>query len=239
MSGGKTYVLVHGAWHGGWCWRRVEERLRAAGHRVFAPTCTGLGERAHLLGRSVDLATFTQDIVGLLECEELEDAILVGHSFGGNPISGAADRVPGRIRHLVYLDSLMLEGGERVVDRLPPDIVAARLRAAEEATGGLGIPAPPPEAFAVTDPAGVAWLRRRLTPHPVGTYFSPLTLNAPVGNGLPRTYVACVEPVYEPLQSSRDWVRRQPGWNWREIATGHDAMVTAPEALARLLEEIA
>jgi pimeloyl-ACP methyl ester carboxylesterase len=168
----------------------------------------------------------------------VEDTILVGHSFGGNPISGAADRVPGRIRHLVYLDSLMLEGGERVVDRLPPDIVAARLRAADEATGGLGIPAPPPEAFAVTDPADAAWLRRRLTPHPVGTYMSPLTLNAPVGNGLPCTYVACVGPVYGPLQSSRDRVRERPGWSWREIAAGHDAMVTAPDSLARLLEEI-
>jgi pimeloyl-ACP methyl ester carboxylesterase len=238
MSGGKTYVLVHGAWHGGWCWRRVEERLREAGHRVFAPTCSGLGERAHLLSRSIDLETFTRDVVGLIECEELADIVLVGHSFGGSPISGAADRVKQRIRHLVYLDSLILEGGQRVVDRMPPDLLSARLKAAEEATGGIGIPAPPPEAFAVSAPDDVAWLRRRLTPHPAGTYFSPLALGGPVGNGLPCTYVACVEPVYGPLESSREWVRRQPGWNWREIATGHDAMVTAPEALARLLEEI-
>jgi pimeloyl-ACP methyl ester carboxylesterase len=236
--GGKTYVLVHGAWHGGWCWVRVADRLRAAGHRVFAPTCTGLGERAHLLARSVDLETFTRDVVGTIECEELDDVILVGHSFGGNPISGAADRLPQRIRHLVYLDSLMLENGESPFDRLPPDIVAARMKAAEDATGGLGIPPPAPEAFAVTEPADIAWLKRRLTPHPIGTYLSPLRLNGPVGNGLPCTYVACVEPIYGPLEASRAWVTRQAGWTWREIATGHDAMVTAPEELARLLQTI-
>src|SRR5947208_2776826 len=108
---GKTYVLLHGAFHGAWCWRDVADRLRAAGHRVTTPTQTGLGERRHLLSAQITLDTFVEDLVEHLESEELEAAILVGHSFGGNAISGAADRVPGRIRHLVYLDAMILEDG--------------------------------------------------------------------------------------------------------------------------------
>src|SRR5215831_8725724 len=99
----KTFVLVHGAWHGGWCWTRVAERLRGAGHRVFTPTLTGLGDRAHLLSPQVGLDTFVQDIVATLEIEDLTDSILVGHSFAGATITGAADRVPERIAHLTYL----------------------------------------------------------------------------------------------------------------------------------------
>ena len=130
-------MLVHGAWHGGWCWSRVADRLRSAGHRVFTPTQTGLGERKHLLSKDITLDTFTTDIVNVIEAEELSDVILVGHSFGGNAISGTADAIPGKIRHLVYLDSLMVEGGKAPFDNLPPDIVAARRKAAEETSGGL------------------------------------------------------------------------------------------------------
>src|ERR1700740_1159271 len=103
QSTGQTFVLVHGAWHGGWCWSRVADRLRAAGHRAFTPTQTGLGERKHLLSKEITLDTFTSDIINVIETEELSDVILVGHSFGGNAISGTADAIPGKIRHLVYL----------------------------------------------------------------------------------------------------------------------------------------
>ena len=115
---GTNSVLVHGAWHGGWCWSRVADRLRSAGHRVFTPTQTGMGERRHLLSKDITLDTFTADIVNAIEAEELSDIILVGHSFGGNAISGVADTIPGRIRHLVYLDSLMVEGGKAPFDTL-------------------------------------------------------------------------------------------------------------------------
>ena len=233
-----TYVLVHGAWHGGWCWRRVADRLRAAGHVVLTPTCTGLGERSHLLSRAITLETFTQDVVNAIEFEELTDVILVGHSFGGSAITGAADRIPERIRHLVYLDAAILRDGESPFSILPPELVAARTREAEESSGGLSLPAPPPAAFGVTDPGQAAWLRRRLTPHPFTTYTSRLRLEGPPGNNLPRTYVARTDPSYAPLQATRDWVRRQPDWQWAELATGHDAMVTAPAELARMLIHI-
>ena len=235
----KTFVLVHGAWHGGWCWQRVADRLRAAGHKVFTPTQTGLGERSHLLSKDITLDTFTQDVVNVIEFEELSDVILVGHSFGGSPISSTAERMPDRIRHLVYLDALMLEGGQSPSGVLPPDVVAARQKAAQESSGGVSLPVPPPSAFGVSDPQDTEWLKRRLRPHPLGTYTSPLNIKGPVGNNLPRTYIVCTNPIYPPLEASRTWVKKQQGWNWLEIATGHDAMVTAPDELTKMLIAIA
>jgi pimeloyl-ACP methyl ester carboxylesterase len=235
MPDGLTFVLVHGAWHGGWCWVRVAEILRAQGHRVLTPTCTGLGERAHLLSRHITLDTFMRDVAGTIVAEELSEVVLVGHSFGGLAISGVAEAMPERLRHLVYLDALIAEPGRAPFDGLPPEVVAARRRAADESSGGLSLPPPPAAAFGVLDPADAAWVERRLTPHPLSTYESPLPIRGPVGNGLPRTYVDCTAPSYATLDGVKAWVRRQPGWGWRELATGHDAMVSAPGPLAQLL----
>lgn len=236
---GKTYVLLHGAFHGGWCWRDVAAPLRARGHRVTTPTQTGLGERRHLLSAQITLDTFVADVVEHLEAEELEEVILVGHSFGGNGISGAADRIPGRIRHLVYLDAMILEDGQTPWGRMRPEVAAERRRLVEDQGGGLVAPPPSPASFGVPDDHPLApWVRRRLTPHPAGTYRTPLRLANPVGNGLPCTYIACTAPWYAPLDWTRDWVRSRPDWTWQEIATGHDAMVTAPAALAGMLEMI-
>jgi pimeloyl-ACP methyl ester carboxylesterase len=235
QTAGQTFVLVHGAWHGGWCWSRVADRLRAAGHRVFTPTQTGLGERKHLLSKDITLDTFTRDIANVIEAEELTNIVLVGHSFGGLVISGVADAMPERIRHLVYLDSLVVEGGKSPFDSLPPDVASARKKAAEESSGGLSLPPPPPSAFAVSDANDAEWLKRRLTPHPLGSYTSKLNIKGPVGNNLPRTYIHCTNPSYPAVQASRDFVKAQSGWRWAEIATGHDAMVSAPEELTRML----
>ena len=235
----KTYVLLHGAWHGAWCWRDVAADLRARGHRVTTPTQTGLGERRHLFSGAITLETFVQDLVEHLESEEIEDAILVGHSFGGLGISGAADRVPARIRHLVYLDSLVLDDGQAPFDTMPAEVVATRRRLAAEQGGGLFIPIPPVSAFGVPEDHKLApWMRRRMTPHPLGVYETPLRLRHPLGNGLPRTYIACTAPLYPALEGVRRRVKAEPGWTWREIATGHDAMVTAPDLLAAILAEI-
>src|SRR5215211_1043953 len=116
-----TFVLVAGAWHGGWCWRKVTPLLRAAGHEVFAPTLTGLGERSHLAHPDVGLTTHIQDIVNLLEYEDLNDVVLVGHSYSGMVITGVAEQVPGRLAHLVYLDAFVPENGQALVDLLPPE----------------------------------------------------------------------------------------------------------------------
>ncbi len=235
----KTYVLLHGAFHGAWCWRAVADRLRAAGHRVTVPTQTGLGERRHLLSAQITLDTFVTDLVEHMEAEEVEAAVLVGHSFGGNAITGAADRIPGRIGHLVYLDAMVLGDGDTPWGRMPPAQAAERRRGVMEQGGGVVAMPPPVSAFGVPESHPLAdWVRRRLTPHPAATYATPLRLAHPPGNGLPRTYIACTDPWYAPLAWAREAVRAQPGWDWREIATGHDAMVTAPDELARMLLEI-
>lgn len=229
-----TFVLLHGAWHGAWCWKKVAPELRAAGHEVFTPTQTGLGERSHLLSRELTLATFVQDVVNVLEWEDLKQVVLVGHSFGGIGITGAADRVPGRIRHLVYLDSLIIESGQSPFSVLPPETVAARRQLAQEFSEGLSIPVPDPAAFGVTDAADVAWLKARFTPHPLSVYESVLTLTGPVGAGLPATYVA-VKPDYAPLAASRTYAKARKDWRYMEISAGHDAMVTSPAAVVDLL----
>jgi pimeloyl-ACP methyl ester carboxylesterase len=235
----KTYVLVHGAWHGGWCWREVKEALRGMGHRVSTPTQTGVGERKHLLSKDITLGTFIADIINHIEAEELNDVILVGHSFAGTSITGVTDKIPNRIRHLVYLDSIILENGQSPFSVLPPDVVAARRELVAEQGQGVFIPPPPPTSFGIPENHTSAdWVTRRLTPHPVSTFESPMRIDNPVGNGRPRTYINCTNPVYGPLEETRRWVRRQENWKWQEIATGHDAMVTAPGELSRMLATI-
>lgn len=229
----KTFVLLHGAWHGGWCWKRVADPLRADGHAVCTPTQTGLGERSHLLSNALTLDVFVQDLVNVLEFEDLRDVILVGHSFGGIAVSGAADRVPQRIRHLVFLDSLLVESGQSPFSVVPPQVAQARRRLAHEFSAGVSMPVPDPDAFGVRDPADAQWLRARCTPHPLSTYESALTLDHPLGNGLPATYVA-VTPHYAPTEASRRLARRQR-WDYREIEAGHDAMITSPQAVIDLL----
>src|SRR4051794_4787353 len=181
-----TFVLLHGAFHGGRCWARVAPMLRAQGHAVFTPTQTGLGERAHLLSRDITLDTFVQDIVAVLESEELEDAVLVGHSFGGIGITGAADRVRHRIRSLIYLDSVIPQSGSSPLDLLPPEVAADRRRLAAE-SGGVSVPPPDPGFFGVPPGPRADWVRRRMTSHPFGAFDSALTLANPPGHGLPCT----------------------------------------------------
>ena len=233
-----TFVLLHGAFHGAWCWSRVAPILRAHGHLVFTPTQTGVGDRAHLLHAGITLDTFVQDLVAVLETEELRDAVLVGHSFGGIAITGAADRVPERIRHLIYLDSVIPLDGATPLDLSTPEVAAERRRLAA-GTGGLSVAPPDPGHYGVPPGPDAEWVRRRLTPQPFGALNSSLRLRHKPGNGLPCTYIACVAPIYAPLARHRDFARAQPGWGWRELAAGHDAMVTAPIETAALLEELA
>ncbi|MEM1360620.1 MAG: alpha/beta fold hydrolase [Pseudomonadota bacterium] len=234
----RHYVLVHGVWHGGWCWARVETLLRAKGHSVSAPTQTGLGERAHLLRPGITVEVFVEDIVQHILFEDLSDVVLVGHSFGGIPITGVADRIPERLAKLVYLDAIALETGETWLSLLPEEIAADRTALAEKTSGGLSLPPAPPESFGVTLPQDVAFLAPRLTPHPFETFTSALSLKAPVGNGVPAHYIRCTEPSYPPAKIAHERALAL-GWPVTEIKTGHDAMVTAPGALAERLQTIA
>jgi pimeloyl-ACP methyl ester carboxylesterase len=227
------FVLVHGAWHGGWCWRRVARVLRDAGHEVFTPTLTGFGERAHLLGADIGPDTLVQDVVAVLDNEELTDVVLVGHSFGALVALAVAERVPDRLRRVVLLDGLVVEAGEPAFAGLPPGSAAARTDAAA-ASGGVAFPPPGGAAFGLTRPEDIAWVDRRLTPHPLRTYAEPFPLRAPLGAGLPVTYVVCTDPAYPAIHSAHAIARRE-GWELRELAAGHDAMISAPEETAALL----
>ncbi len=240
-GGSRNYVLAHGAWHGGWCWRLVADRLQASGHRVFAPSYTGMGDRAHLISKSITIDTFIEDLVRIIQIEDLQDVILVGHSFGGIPITGVADRIPERIRHLVYFDSLLLESGQDGFCNHPKDEADARIAAAAKATNGLAVPVPNPLPAVwgiAQDTPEYAWVTSHLTPHPLGSYTTPLTLEYPIGNGRPRTYIHCTAPSHPVLQSSRELVKSQTGWNWVEIAAPHEAHITHPDLLADVLLSI-
>ncbi len=229
---------MHGGFHGGWCWSRVADRLAASGHRAYTPTNTGLGERKHLLSKEITLETFIEDILNVIDAEELERIYLVGHSFGGRTVAGVADRVPERIARLVFLDANAVVPGRSAMDGLSPAVRDERLDAARERNGGLAFAVPPAESFGVTIADDAAWLTRRMTPHPVSSYATPIRLDHPVGNGLPCTYIRCTQPFYPGVDAGGAYAKSRPDWQYLEIATGHDAMVTAPEALTDLLLDL-
>ncbi|HVE54185.1 MAG TPA: alpha/beta fold hydrolase [Ramlibacter sp.] len=240
-----TFVLVHGAWCGGWCWSRVRPLLEGAGARVFTPTLTGLGERQHLREPVPGLQTHIQDVVNLIETEELQDVVLVGHSFAGMVITPAADRLKARLRRLVYLDAAVPAHGDDFATHVPGTdaAVAQRRRAAYRALApdGAWMPPPPPEAFGVTRQADVEWLRRRVSPHPLRSWLEPVALPNGGHAGLPKTYVLATKPLTTVMgyPVHGEIARRGAEWTYREIATGHSMMVTAPERTAELLLEAA
>jgi pimeloyl-ACP methyl ester carboxylesterase len=232
-----TFVLVHGAWHGGWCWRHVAPRLRQAGHDVQAPSLTGLGERAHLARPGLDLDVHVQDVVALLDMEDLSDVVLVGHSYGGMVVTGAADRDPTRIRRLVYLDAFVPEDGKCVLDYVVPERAAA-MRRDGEATGSV---APPPVSlWGLTDPGHVAFVERREVRHPYRTLTQPIRLgNAAALARLPRTFVYCSSPATGSFDQFATRYRHDPAWRFVELRTGHDAMILVPAELTDVLLESA
>lgn len=230
-----TFVLVHGAWHGGWAWQRVAPILQAAGHGVHTPTLTGLSDRAHTLHPQVGLSTHVQDVVGLLEGYDLRDVVLVGHSYAGQIVTGVADRLPDRLARRVYLDAFVGDDGEAAVDLLPTAVAGHWREAAEGPGFGWLVPPRSLAKLGVTDQTDLDWLTPRLTPHPWLTYTEPLRL-AGKGDQVPATFVECVDwmRVFRG-QAERAAAR---GWPTRELATGHEAMVTAPDELAALLLDI-
>ena len=232
----RPIVLVHGAWGGAWIWRRVLAPLRAAGHEVHAVTLTGDGERAHLRDRGISLQTHVADVVGLVQAEELQQAVLVGHSYGGQVITGAADRLlqPGgqSVAALVYVDAMVPLPGEGWGDKHDPATVAARQTAAAQHDHAL--PPPDPRDFGI-EGADRDWLLRRQVPHPFGPYRDPLQFDGARWAALPRTFIDCTQPAYPTIAAMRERVRRLPGFEVVEMATGHCPMVTEPEALVRLL----
>jgi pimeloyl-ACP methyl ester carboxylesterase len=230
-----AFVIVHGAWSGAHAWRWIRPLLRDAGHEVFTPSLTGLGERAHLASPQVDLDTHVRDVVGVLEFEDLRDVVLVGHSYGGPVITGAADRVPGRVAQLVYLDAEVPRDGEAEMDLLPPE---ERLAYEESATlhgQGWRIPPPVPDPLPAGLDPNVRWAMSRMVPQPLRTFTQPLSLTGTEPQ-LSRTYVLHVEGKEgQDLPGYVQRARADRGWRFIELAAGHAAHVTAPRQLADLL----
>ncbi|MFP5460645.1 MAG: alpha/beta fold hydrolase [Gammaproteobacteria bacterium] len=238
----RPFVLVHGAWHGGWCWAEVAARLQSAGHRVFAPTLTGLADRAHLFGAQVGLPTHVEDVTRLIEWERLDGCVLVGHSYAGNVVSGVADRLRERVGHYVYLDAVVPPDDAlrwRWADYNDVAHRQARLLAIAGAGAGVALPAPPPEDLGVFDPAQQQLLRDRLCPMPAGTYLHEILFEHGGSAGLPRTYVEVTEPPYAPMRATYARIRADASWKHRTLASGHDAMIISPGPLADLLLELA
>ena len=233
-----SFVLVHGAWHGGWCWVRTARVLRAAGHDVHAPTLTGLGDRVHLMSRAVNLETHIEDVVRVFEAEELNDVVLCGHSYGGMVITGAADRLTPRIRSLVYLDAFIPEDGQALIDFQPPERAAMFRKQAEENGAGWLVPPVPAARFKVNE-KDQAWVDRRCVPQPLACMTQKLRLTGAYKSIAKRSFIkagAYVPSAFDPFYER---VKRDPGWRTHSLPCGHDVMVDMPDALAELLIEAA
>jgi pimeloyl-ACP methyl ester carboxylesterase len=231
-----TLLLVHGAWYGGWCWRKLRPLLTAAGCDVHTPTLTGLGEREHLGCRNITLQTHVQDLQAAMQMEDLRDVVLVGHSYGGVVISLLAERERARIRQLVYLDAFVPESGKRIIDYLLP--LERREAIVKLGTETGYVPPVPATALGVTDPADLAWVNARVVKQPFATFNEPVKLAAAAGANFPRAYLACVEPTSGSFGQFATMVRNDPTWTFRELRTGHNAMVIAPQLLADALLEL-
>ncbi|HXP92591.1 MAG TPA: alpha/beta hydrolase [Candidatus Binatia bacterium] len=232
-----TFVLVHGAWHGGWCWRRVADRLVARGHRVFAPTLTGLGERSHLADREIRLSTHIDDIVNLVRWERLDDIVLVGHSYGGIVISGVAEKIEKATRSIVFLDAFVPENGQTMRDVVPAASVARWNEHLSQ--DGRWITPIPAAVFKVIDEADRAWVDNLCLPHPYATFVDPIALSGARDRILKKTYIRATIYDSPAFRASYDRLKRDPSWRVFEVESGHDVMVDAPDRLARILEEVA
>ena len=231
------FLLIHGAWHGGWVWNEISEILRYQRYSVSTPTLTGLGEKKHLLSSKITIETFIEDVVNHIIFENLNNIILVGHSFAGSVISGVADKLKDRIQKLIYFDAVILKDGQKPFDIAPKELVKQRIELAKRFGNGISIPAPSADAFGVFDVKKSLLLEEKLTPHPLSTYQSKLTIKNEIGNGIPLFYIFCNNPVYKSLESSREVVRKLK-WPIFELNAGHDAMLTHPKETLNLLMKI-
>jgi pimeloyl-ACP methyl ester carboxylesterase len=232
------FVLVHGGRHGGWCWARLAPLLRKAGHDVYTPTLTGLGERAHLLRPEIGLETHIQDLVAVFEFEDITDAVLVGHSYAGLVVAGVMERIAHRVRSVVLIEALVPRSGESMFDIVDPEIERQLRRLAEREGEGWYLPASHASFYGVSEPADVAWLDSKLTAQPLKTYTDPIEVAERVW-AHPGMFIECA-----PSQLTPDLLRRmrarselEPRFTYRFVECAHDMMVTEPELLADLLFE--
>lgn len=232
-----TFVLVHGAWHGGWCWSRVAERLRATGHAVHAPSLSGLAEHGHRISADIGHDVHIEDVTRVIEWNDLDRVVLVGHSYGGLVVTGvAAGRVRERLAYLVVLDGSTPKSGECMLDLAVPRVRDGFVARTQDGLMAL----PEMAAMGIVDPADIAWVQPKLTPHPAKTFREPLIYDERRLDGLRKTFIRCTGADGERATSpSAERCKASADWTYRELRTGHDAMVTMPAELTALLEEVA
>lgn len=229
-----TYLVAHGAWSAGWAWKKMHPLMQAAGHRLVTPTYTGLGEREHLASPSNDLETHIQDMLAVIRYEDLRDVVLIGHSYGGMVATGVADRARDRISQLIYLDAFVPKSGQAMFDLVPDR--GQRLK--EGAKAGDGWRVPPNPTPRDTSEADAKWIADRRLPQSLKCFDMPLRLRD-ADIDLPRTYIYCTRiPPGDPFRPFAERARSEPGWRYHEIDASHSPHVTAPEALAQLLQAI-
>jgi pimeloyl-ACP methyl ester carboxylesterase len=227
-------VVAHGAWSSSWAWKKMRPLLRTAGHELWTPSYTGMGERAHLANPSIDLDTHIQDVIGMLEMEDLRDVVLLGHSYGGAVATGIADRARERIAQLVYLDAFVPQGGESVFEVQPAERANRMRELAREKGDGWRIPssAMPPD----TPEADISWAAHRRLPQPIKTFEQKLRLSGQTPP--PRSYIYCKR--FGPGDVFRQFAdrARREGWRHFEIDSSHNPHITAPQELLAILQEI-
>jgi pimeloyl-ACP methyl ester carboxylesterase len=230
-----TFVVAHGAWSAGWAWKKMRPLLRGAGHELWTPTYTGLGDRAHLTNPDVSLDTHIKDIVAAIEMENLNDVILIGHSYGGMVATGVADRARARVAQLVYLDAFAPTDGQAVFDLIAREAADKMIAGAVSSPSGYGIPPNPMPQD--TLPEDVEWATPRRMAHPLKAFSTKLRLNADLT--LPRHYIYCskigaVDTFGQFLTRAKN-----EGWRTYELDASHNPHITTPAALLTILNEIA
>ena len=228
----KTFVLVHGAWHGAWCWRRVADLLTAKGHLVYTPTLTGVGERSHMLGPTIDLDTQILDVVNEMKGHDLKNIVLVGHSYGGMVVSGVAEQMEKSIASLVMLDAFFPEDGQALIDLQPPPVREAFEEA--ERKGALAMPPRPAAMFNVNE-HDAAWVDGQCTPHPLKCFTQKLALTGARERIARKSYIRATGFPSVPFDQGLDAAFAR-GWDLYEVPCGHDVMIDMPEKLAEILE---
>ncbi len=221
----KTFVLVHGAWHGGWCWRRVADALEGQGHKVFTPTLTGLGERSHLMSRDINLDTHITDVVNVFKWEDIKDAVLVGHSYGGWVISGVVEQVLPRVRSIVFLDAFMPDDGTRGLDNTSEFSRKGILAAIEK--GAVSRPSPTAAMFDVNQ-KDRSWVDSKVTPQPVGVALQPIRLTGARDRVARKTYIRAAAYPQAIFDKYLAICKADRSWRTFEIPSGHDVMVDMP-----------
>jgi len=236
QGGAKTFVLVHGAWHGGWCWRRVADRLEKQGHKVYAPTMTGLGERSHLLDGKINLATHVTDIVNVIKWEGLKDVVLIGHSYGGMIISGVAEQVPDAIGSIVFLDAFVPESGDSLAQKASQPVREAIAALAPK--GEIAMKPVPAAVFRVNEQDRV-WVDGKCTPHPLATLTDKITLTGAREKIAKKAYIRAKGYPSVPFDGYQERLKSDAAWRVYELPCGHDAMVDLPDRLSEILVEVA